>query len=113
MGKERAAVLGVGQTKYDTTYPGSMAGMLREAATNALEAYRQAYADTHAGELPKERGPRTQQKPINTAATKLHDVVKFLKGAEKVIGMDVPETIKLLETIMRKMDKAAKAEAQS
>ena len=30
MGKERAAVLGVGQTKYQTTYPGSMAGMLRD-----------------------------------------------------------------------------------
>ena len=37
MGKQKAAVLGVGQTKYDTTYPGSMAGMLREAATNALQ----------------------------------------------------------------------------
>ena len=48
MGKERAAVLGVGQTKYQTTYPGSMAGMLREAAMDpqvekiAVSLYRVA-----------------------------------------------------------------------
>ena len=48
MGKERAAVLGVGQTKYDTTYPGSMAGMLREAATNALEMSGKGWDDIDA-----------------------------------------------------------------
>ena len=48
MGKERAAVLGVGQTKYDTTYPGSMAGMLREAATNALEMSGKRWDDIDA-----------------------------------------------------------------
>ena len=48
MGTQRAAVLGVGQTKYDTTYPGSMAGMLREAATNALEMSGKSWADIDA-----------------------------------------------------------------
>ena len=48
MGKERAAVLGVGQTKYDTTYPGSMAGMLREAAANALEMSGKGWDDIDA-----------------------------------------------------------------
>ena len=48
MGRERAAVLGVGQTKYDTTYPGSMAGMLREAAANALEMSGKGWDDIDA-----------------------------------------------------------------
>ena len=48
MGTQRAAVLGVGQTKYDTTYPGSMAGMLREAATNALEMSGKGWDDIDA-----------------------------------------------------------------
>ena len=50
MGKERAAVLGVGQTKYQTTYPGSMAGMLREAATNALEMSGKQWDDIDHGQ---------------------------------------------------------------
>jgi acetyl-CoA C-acetyltransferase len=48
MGKERVAVVGVGQTKHDTIYQGSMAGMVREAAMRALTDAQLTWADIDA-----------------------------------------------------------------
>ncbi len=47
-GKEQAAAIGVGQTRYRTTYSGSMAGMVREAALGALEMAQMTWADIDA-----------------------------------------------------------------
>ncbi len=46
--RERTAVIGVGQTHYSTTYEGSMAGMVREAASAALEMAHRTWADIDA-----------------------------------------------------------------
>lgn len=49
MGKERAAVIGVGQTKYASTRGDvSMAGLVREAAYRALEMAGKAWSDIDA-----------------------------------------------------------------
>ncbi len=49
MGKERTAVIGVGQTNYTATRGDvSMAGLLREAALNALEMAGKTWADIDA-----------------------------------------------------------------
>lgn len=54
MGKERAAVIGVGQTKYASSRGDvSMAGLLREAATRALEMADRTWADVDAVVLGK------------------------------------------------------------
>ena len=49
MGKERTAVIGVGQTKYASTRGDvSMAGLLREAAQRALDTAHKTWADIDA-----------------------------------------------------------------
>lgn len=48
MGKERVAVVGIGQTRHQATYHGSIAGLLREAAQHALDDAQMTWADIDA-----------------------------------------------------------------
>ncbi len=48
MGKERVAIVGIGQTRHQATYHGSIAGLLREAAQNALDDAQMTWADIDA-----------------------------------------------------------------
>ncbi|MCX7620730.1 MAG: thiolase domain-containing protein [Acidimicrobiales bacterium] len=48
MGKERVAVVGIGQTKHQATYDGSIATLVREAAERALDDARMGWSDIDA-----------------------------------------------------------------
>ncbi len=48
MGKERVAVVGIGQTKHQATYDGSIAALVREAAERALDDAELGWADIDA-----------------------------------------------------------------
>ncbi len=48
MGAERVAVVGIGQTKHDTIFDGSIAGLVRTAAERALADARMTWADIDA-----------------------------------------------------------------
>ena len=48
MGKERVAVVGIGQTHHEATYHGSIAGLVREAAQKALADAQMTWADIDA-----------------------------------------------------------------
>ena len=48
MGAERVAVVGIGQTKHDTIFDGSIAGLVRTAAERALADARLTWADIDA-----------------------------------------------------------------
>ena len=48
MGAERVAVVGVGQTKHDTIFDGSIAGLVRTAAERALDDAQMRWSDIDA-----------------------------------------------------------------
>ncbi|MGZ4716144.1 MAG: thiolase domain-containing protein, partial [Acidimicrobiales bacterium] len=48
MGKERVAIVGIGQTKHQATNDGSIAGVVRTAAQRALDDAGMAWSDIDA-----------------------------------------------------------------